>query len=724
MCGIAAVARLDNQPLGPESDHLLDALADVLHHRGPDDREVLRDGQVGMAFTRLSLVDPEGGRQPLVSEDGSLVLIANGEVYNHRELAAKLPAGHRMQTGSDCEVLLHLYRLHGTDFLRDVRGMFALILWDRQRNQLILARDRFGIKPLYYHRDSSRIILSSEIKGLFCDPATPRRFSWEAALTHQTLPAAPRFTDEAQTTWFDGIESVPAATVLRIGLRDGRTESSCFWSMPTETGESQDPEFYVNNYRAALEASVRECATADTELGLFLSGGVDSSAVLALACEKLPDLHTFSAVTGGTYDNGDAESAEWLARKLGLANHSVIFPEDSTPSPEEWRRLLWLTETPACGPEVYYKHELHRFAKAERPDLRGMLLGAASDEFNGGYSVGMAVGGDWFDFMNNLGPMSVEARLRSAAVLRAWTAGRRSLVVTGGIEPDPAGPSDIYQQYLLSEHRKVQQYNVWHEDRTAAGSSIEARVPFLDHRVVEVSASVPPNLRPQLLWDKQILRLAVRDLLPAEIVQRPKVPFFYGKGTRHAYRMLVRLLRADGGELVERALAVPEAAQFLDRDNIRLELRELGDGDTDSPAVELLLRAVNMGLLAELVHEQPRLESLSSGPVLLALPESVEVSTVADAVGVVTLGPNSVLALGEDVLLLPNAPEQTWYLVGEGQVEYVLEQTTPTLEVLRGLDGTRDLAAVLAQAGAELDDVASDLDELVHGGLIVTITRS
>ncbi|MYQ90815.1 hypothetical protein GTY20_05400 [Streptomyces sp. SID4946] len=173
MCGIAGIARLGSRTLGAGTDAVLDRLADILDHRGPDEREILRDDAVGLVFTRLALVNPEDGSQPLVSDDGSLVLVANGEVYNHRELAAALPGGARMRTGSDCEVLLHLYRHHGLDFLRDVRGMFALILWDRDRNQLVLARDRFGIKPLYYHRDDARIVLSSEIKGLFADPATP-----------------------------------------------------------------------------------------------------------------------------------------------------------------------------------------------------------------------------------------------------------------------------------------------------------------------------------------------------------------------------------------------------------------------------------------------------------------------------------------------------------------------------------------------------------------------
>lgn len=719
MCGLAGIARLDGSSLGPEADALLGELADVLRHRGPDERELLRDGPVGLAFTRLSLVDPADGTQPLVSDDGNLVLIANGEVYNHRELAAALPSDVRLKTGSDCEVLLYLYRQHGLDFLRDVRGMFAVILWDRARGQLVLARDRFGIKPLYYHRTDERMILSSEIKGLFVDPATPRRFDWERALAVPALSAAPRFSATDTCTWFEGVESVPAATVLRVDLRDGRTTRHRYWELPTEADESTDADTFVRRYGELLEESVRECATADTELGLFLSGGIDSATVLEFAREQVPDIHTFTALSGGTRANGDVEYSDWLARETGVRNHQVVFGPDDVPTPEEWTRLLWLTETPMTGPEIYYKHELHRFARAERPELRGMLLGAASDEFNGGYSNDMA--GDWGTFLEGLGEMDRATALDGRPTLRHWWGGEESLLsdhalagLRGGRDPD------VYQAYVGSEYVKVQQYNVWHEDRTAAGSGVEARVPFLDHRLVELTSVIPPALRPRLLWDKRILRDAMRSRLPRRIAERPKVPFFYGPGTGHAYRMLVRLMRADDGQLVERALAAPGADAHLDGAAIRRRLAGFGDGHTDSASVELLLRVVNMGLLAELAASTPRLEDTSAGPVRTALPVGRHPVTDTEelfAPPVRVHDPSLVPVPAKGLLLLTGADGDE-YLADDGQIEFVLDPDAPILRVLRRLDGTVTLASALSGAGVGLEEVREELDALLDQQLI------
>ncbi|WP_406731362.1 asparagine synthase (glutamine-hydrolyzing) [Streptomyces sp. NBC_01794] len=717
MCGLAGVARFGGQDLGPEADGLLNRLADVLHHRGPDDREVLRRGPVGLAFTRLSLVDPEDGSQPLVSDDGDLVLIANGEIYNHKELAATLPSDVSLSTGSDCEVLLYLYRRHGLDFLRDVRGMFAVILWDRARRRLVLARDRFGIKPLYYHQNNERIVLSSEIKGLFADPATPRRFDWAKALSVPALAAAPRFSGAELCTWFEGVSSVPAATIQCVDLQDGSTTRHRYWELPVEPAESGDARQLTERYAELLDASVRDCATADTEIGLFLSGGVDSAAVLALAREQLGEVHTFTALSGGTRENGDAESSDRLARELGVHNHQVVFGPQDIPTAEEWARLVWLTETPMAGPEVYYKHELHRFARQERPELRGMLLGAASDEFNGGYSGEM--GTDWASFLAGTESLSRATWDDREPLLRHWWTAGGSFVDTRALRQVTGHSQDVYGEYLGSEYRKVQQYNVWHEDRTAAGSGVEARVPFLDHRLVELVASVPRSLRPQLLWNKRILRDAVRGRVPEWVAEREKVPFFYGPGTRHAYRMLVSLMQRDGRALVERALSAPDARTFLDADAIGAALTGFGDGNTDAASVEILMRVVNMGLLAGMADQPPTLSHLSVGPVRTALPHGMD--PVADTADQFTIGrpygPDQVPVSSGALMVLSDA-EGTYYLANEGQIEFEVEAEAPILRVVRCIDGKATLAKVLSEAGVALADVGEELDALLEQRLI------
>jgi asparagine synthase (glutamine-hydrolysing) len=698
-------------------------MADLLAHRGPDDREVLIDGPVGLAFTRLSLVDPTTGGQPLVSADGSLVLIANGEVYNHRELAAGLPAGTQPRTGSDCEVLLNLYERHGLDFLDRVRGMFGLILWDRRRGRLILARDRFGIKPLYFHRDGRRIVMASEIKALFADPATPRELDWQRALATPMLTAAPAFDRTPLCTWFEGVESVPAATILCVDLSDGTTREHRYWSFPGSPAEVRPAAEFIASYRDLLTESIRECATADAEIGLFLSGGVDSGIVAAIAAEQVPELHTFTVLNASTYRNGDAEHAHRLAGKIGVPNHQVVFDPARVPAPAEWKRLLWLLETPLCGPEVYYKHELHRYARQARPELRGMLLGAASDEFNGGYSVDLAGGGAWPDFMANITTM---ARRGTPTVLRWWAEDERPLLtdeVLGRCAGRDLG--DAFGEYARWEYRKIQQYNVWHEDRTAAGSGIEARVPFLDHRLVELVAAVPASLREQLFWDKHILREAVRGLIPAEIAERPKVPFYYGSGLAHTYRVFLRMLAREDAALVEEALAAPGAREVVDADALRGTVRELGARRSGDHRVEIALHVINLGLLAGMVADLPaptaRTAAGSAPPAITVTDWDTQATELRRRIG---LRPDIDVALvprlAANVLLLKDtARPGDWYLTVDGSLEFVLDEADPdVVPLLRELDGVRQLADVLAGLDRTLSDVYEPLLELIEADVV------
>lgn len=727
VCGIGGIARIDGCDLDDSADLLLREIADVLAHRGPDDRELLRDGPLGFAFTRLSLVDPDTGGQPLVSADGNIVLIANGEVYNHRELAATLPDGVRLRTGSDCEVLLYLYQQHGRAFLDRVRGMFGLVIWDKVRRRLILARDRFGVKPLYYHRDARRVVFGSEIKSLFRDPAVPRRLDWRRVLGNPHVSAAPELAGGlAPDTWFEGVEMVPAGTIREIELRDGTTRDHVYWRFPTGPSTADvSAEELVARYRELFIDSVTECATADTELGLFLSGGIDSAAVGAIAA-RTTSLHTFTVLSASTYRNGDAEHAHRVARMLGQPNHQVVFPTEAVPSVDEWKRLLWLLEHPMCGPEVYYKHELHRYAKAARPEIRGMLLGAASDEFNGGYSESFAGdGGGYPEFEANLRTMVRGAALARRPELAPWWLSQPDL-----LNDDVFGQAaaqalrDPVSAYFAWESVKVQQYNCWHEDRTAAGSGIEARVPFLDHRLVELSATVPPHLRQELLWDKRILRRAMRGLLPPEIIERPKVPFFYGARMSHTYHMLTRMLAQQGGALVEEALAAPGAAAMLNPDGIRRALADPATASSEGPTAELILRLVNIGLLAGMVTDLPKPTARTPvGP----CPSATEILDWETArpenekrFGLDHgLTDDSTPALADNVMLL-SRPGRTgaWYLAVDGQLEFELGEDSMELAVLSRLDGERRLAQILAESGQDPVRVRPLLVDLIEQDLV------
>ncbi|MEV0622095.1 asparagine synthase (glutamine-hydrolyzing) [Nonomuraea sp. NPDC050404] len=663
MCGISGLARIDGGTLPPGSEQVLRRMADALAHRGPDDEQVLCDGvsaRAGLAFTRLALVDPEGGRQPFVTRDGDVTLVCNGEIYNHRELAASLPAG-ALRSRSDCEVLLPLYLRDGLGFLDRVRGMFAIAIYDARSEQLVLARDRLGLKPLFYTRNAEVIAFASEIKALFAHPGCPRRLDWDAALADQSLTAAPVFTDEPPTTWFEGIEHVEAATVVRIDLRDGATSAHRYWRMPEPADDF--PEHPHRMYLDLLASSVSECLTADAEIGLLLSGGVDSALIAALAAGS--GVHTFTALHASTLTGGDATYGCRLAADLGLPNHQVIVGR--TPSAEEWKRLLWLTEMPQCGPEQFFKYELYRYAHQDRPLLKGMMLGGGSDELSGGYTGQLAMGGGWEDFLATARNMNLRRSLAGRPGLAAWWDHfERPLLREETLGP----PADPYDAFLAWKCREMQQNNFWHEDRTAAGNAIEARVPFLDHRLVELMAAVPRRLRRALLWDKRLVRHAAAEVLPRYVTERPKVAFYEGEGRHHAHRAFVSMLARDGGALLEEALSAPGAWR-VDAGNARAYLAALL-ANPRAGHVELLLRVVNLGLLELMATDPPGSVMVGEGAPLRAVRTRAWQDLARCLPAEEEMPEDAVPLLADGVMLVAGA-DGTSYVVMDGSLEYELE---------------------------------------------------
>lgn len=388
MCGIAGIVHLDGSPFDPGVDgERLAGMAGAMHHRGPDERSVMSWRNVGMAFNRLSIVDLANGRQPFDTPDARVSAVVNGEIYNHGELRRAFEPGS-FRSGSDCEVLPRLYQARGRAMFDEVNGMFAMALLDRERRCLWLARDRLGIKPMFYCRtgDGRSLLFASELKGLFAHPGAPRDFDWEAALGRQrTLDLRGR----QLPSYFRGIERVPAGSVVEVDLAGGGWETFSYWGVEVagrdgESGDGREADF-VEEYGALLADSVVKRTMGDVPFGVFLSGGIDSAAVTAFAAGAGKDFPTFSTMSRSTIGNGDAESAAAVAGHLGLANRQVFFDcERSGIGPEDWRRILWHCEMFDVGREQLYKYSLHQFAKAEYPELKIILLGQGSDEFAGG----------------------------------------------------------------------------------------------------------------------------------------------------------------------------------------------------------------------------------------------------------------------------------------------------------------------------------------------------
>ncbi len=731
MCGLSGVARVDGRALTEASDFLLHRMVQTVLHRGPDGEACYRSGPVGFGFVRLSLVDVAGGDQPLRTEDDDLVLIANGEIYNHEELAATLPRGTRLRTRSDCEVLLHLYRRDGLRFLDDVRGMFALALYDRTRGRLLLARDRFGIKPVFYHQNDERVVFGSEVKTLFEDPDCPRRLDWARALRDQMMTRAPAFDESPVHSWFEDIELAPAGCIVSFDLKTGERQTHRYWSFPDfDPAGSASEEELVRRYGELLSASVADCEMADVEIGLFLSGGLDSAAIASLASGRL---RTFTALNGSTLANGDAEWGHRTARQLNVTNHQVLLDTASVPGAEEWKRFVWLMQTPLAGPEAFYKHEMYRYVRDQAPQIKAMLLGGGADEFNGGYSKGIAGGGEWPDFVDGIQRMAEHRdRLHSPELGAWWDVPGLPLVKASALREASGRPArDPYESLFRWKYRDVQQYNCWHEDRSAAGNGIEARVPFLDHRLVELIAAVPEKLRPELVWDKQIQRRALAGHLPEEVTWRPKGPFFYGDGVRHTYRTFGAMLAQDGGRLVEEALSGPGAREFLAAGNIRAMLGRL-QADPSSGHVEFLLSLVNLGLMEQMTETLP-------GPHCRAeaapVPLSVDVtdwdaeSERIEAVVVrrPPIGPDAVASLADSALLLRDgAQESVWYIAVNGEIEFVLdeEETPQWLRLLRAMDGQHTVGELLDKLGDDLESVHEHLTDAVDLGVVTTAEPS
>lgn len=678
-------------------------------------------GQAAMSFTRLSLVDPEGGRQPFVSRDGLVALSANGEIYNHRELRREL-GEELFRSRSDCEVLLHLYERDGLDFLDRVRGMFGIAVIDLREQRIVLARDRIGLKPLFIHRAGDTLIFGSEVKAIFQHPLCPRELDWAGALADQGLNAAPIIPDAPPRDWFVGVEQIEPGTIVTYGLRDGSTRTKRYWSMPGPLSHDDvTPDELVERFRGLLAESVQECLVADAEIGIMLSGGVDSAGIAALGGDSIE--HSFSALSASTLLNGDADYARSTAKALNLTHHELAFEVGRHPSAEDWRRLLWLMESPLCGPEQHFKSEIYRFVRAGRPDMKAVLLGSGADELSGGYSRMLAGGGDWHDFIRNLTDLSRRRALAAnAPAMNVWWQNGRPLVSDEAVRVAfPGELGDVYDDFVQWKVRDWQQYNFWVEDRTASGNAVEARVPYLDHRIVELLAGVPRKYRQELFWDKQIIRSAFRELLPLDITQRPKIAFYEGEGVRYTHLTFARMLAANSGELLEQALASPRAAQFLQADQLRGCLNEIIDGTSDTH-LELLLRLVNLGLLDEMTQSLPPTQPSSAALPIEVVDERTREEQRAVVFGQPAVDPALVLRLGEDVLLLDGAQGQSFVAVG-GELRFVIDHDTDAawLSVLRGIDGGTELGTVCAAAGCELESVTELVDQSLLMGLLVRV---
>jgi asparagine synthase (glutamine-hydrolysing) len=749
MCGLAGFVRFD-RPLDPAADGpILRTMASVIAHRGPDDEQVRIRGNVGFAFRRLSIVDLGGGEQPMISPDGALMQMTNGEIYNHAELRAAMDL--RDHGSSDCAVVLPLYQKLGTDYLRHLNGIFATALLDQRRKRLFLTRDRLGVKPLYYYRSRDLLVFGSEIKAVLAHPEVPRRFDWRAALTaRQTL--RPRFEpDRGVTSYFEEIVHVAGGHLIEVDLTTGELVDRAYWDPFAEaerisTG-GRDRQDIIDRYRELLEDAVRMQLMADVEYGMFLSGGIDSVSIAAIAAAR-GSFHTFTVLSQSTITNGDAPAAHAAARELGLENHQVFYDWRKPPwTAADWRNVVWTCEMPNADAGMLYKLSLHGFAKAARPGLKVMLTGEGSDEFNGGYTEEFGSARDqaprWQRVEQVLRDAELRGYLNAAGATTRFTelataeetrSGQRAHV--GPIALDfwarAAGRSAAlphpFQGYWSSYLSGLQMSQLWREDRQASAHGIENRVPFLDHRIVEHLLSVPSELHQELFWDKRVLREAMSGRISTTLRERKKVPFFLGEDRRYTERLIYHLLCADGRALIEEAMAgAASSGVVLDAD-VFMRLIDDVPNDPEYATVPLLTELVNMGLLAQLAkdptaHAHPAVTGEGITEFRIDDWEAWSRATGADLIKRErALSVDAILRFAEDILVTrcengdPGWMDRgAFYVIRGDKLLFMIDaQERAWIRFLTALDGKTSIGDLLRAHDLDANEVWKHIEEALE----------
>jgi asparagine synthase (glutamine-hydrolysing) len=560
MCGICGVFHPD-RPTRVSRNSLV-GMNDQITHRGPDDDGFFVEENVGLAMRRLSIIDIQTGHQPITNEDENLWIVFNGEIYNHQELRKELEArGHRYRTKSDTETIVHLYEQYGEDCVQYLRGMFAFTIWDRSRRRLFIARDRLGIKPLYYYYDGKTLLFGSEIKAVLAHPGMKPEFN------RQTLEEYLAFGYiSGAESMYAGIRKLLPGHILKLDER-GQLETSQYWDLNVAVDDGNRPrEHYVVRYREMLEECVSSHLMSDVPLGVFLSGGLDSSAVAALATKiRKEPLETFS-VGYGEEVFSELPYARTVAEHLKSKHHEVRL------SREEFfqtlPRLIWHEDEPIVWPSSV---ALYFVARLARERVTVVLTGEGSDETLGGYTryawtllnsrmdsvyraLTPAAGRRLLRRMINDGPLSAttKRKLEHTFLVRdgaswpsfyfdnfysAFSDSQQQDLLTDEARQsagDAYAGSMLYWDHSSSGllHRllytDIKTYLVellMKQDQMSMAASIESRVPFLDHKLVEFSASIPAKYSTRGLAGKCILKSAVADLLPDEITNRKKMGF-------------------------------------------------------------------------------------------------------------------------------------------------------------------------------------------------------
>jgi asparagine synthase (glutamine-hydrolysing) len=562
VCGIAGI--VGTEALHADVRARLPRMRDVMAHRGPDEAGLHSDTHAGLVHRRLSIVDLAAGQQPLSNEDGSIWIVFNGEIYNHAEIRPKLEsAGHRYKTRCDTETIVHAYEEWGDLAVERLRGMFAFAIWDLPRRRLLLARDRLGIKPLYWTLVDNRLLFASEIKGIL-ESGLVRVEANERAVPELL---STRYLSGTETL-FRGIHRLLPGHLLVF--EDGIVTTKMWWDVPfgkqdARTARLSDKEA-VGRFRQGLEDAVRTRLMADVPLGMFLSGGLDSSAIAALMAGMIDrPLQTFSVA----FDErafSELGYARQVARAIRADAHEVVIDDNdffgALPT------LIWHEDEPIAHPSSV---PLFFVSKLAREHVKVVLTGEGSDELLGGYGkyarglLNWRLGGLWqiapeaargfvaetlvprlpgsvaryatrsflamprtpeAMFFDNFAAMGLrrQAALLDSRLAPFATPDSAYAASRAYFDAPPQGRGTL-DRLLYTDIKTYLVELLMKQDQMSMAASIESRVPFLDHYLVEFATALAPRMKLRGLTTKWILRQAVKGLLPREILDRPKMGF-------------------------------------------------------------------------------------------------------------------------------------------------------------------------------------------------------
>jgi asparagine synthase (glutamine-hydrolysing) len=576
MCGINGIA-LSSRSKKQISEQVLRGMRDVIHHRGPDDGGVFVDESVGLGHRRLSIVDVSRGHQPMFNEDKSCIITYNGEVYNHADYREELEAkGHVYQTHCDTETILHLYEEYGARCVEKLRGMFAFAIWNRREKTLFIARDRLGVKPLYYvFDDEGNLFFASEIKALLEAKAVKPELNFNA-LPDQLANHGTSFDE----TLFKGVKRLLPGHFLI--WQDGRLKIEKFWDVSFEPKheEKSDKEF-IDEWRELFRKSVELRLMADVPLGMFLSGGIDSSAICAMMSQMVSEpIKTFS-VGFKEREANEFEYARIVAKKFKTEHHEItITPEQYF---AELSNLIWHEDEPigfTASVPLYF------VSKLAQKHVKVVLTGEGSDEILGGYgryqkTLALLKYGEKYEqltpkFLRGIVksgvstlPNSLNHKLKRTFLTNSadienlyfdnfavFSKAMQEKLLTAETKANIAEKNpyvhqqnwlretdakDVLDKLLYADTKTYLHELLMKQDQMSMAASIESRVPFLDHKLVEFTARMPERMKIRGRDTKWILRGAMKGILPEEIITREKMgfPVPVGAWFRNEFRHLI-----------------------------------------------------------------------------------------------------------------------------------------------------------------------------------------